>query len=296
LEEWEKAEKAFNSAIETNPQDWHCWFGLVKVHTKNLTDTKDKRHLSFLDKAKKIADSEGLVAIERAYSRYGENLQKYQQEAFQTIINRRQFGKKIGIVAIFAGIFISIVLVATLTPKRSTITFDARDGTVSTTSIKTRGNESLKLPYAMHSDFYCEGWYTSTQWKTKITENTYAKQSLSQNRTLYARWQRTKDIVLTSSNWKDFIYSVDRDGTKTQYIIPWDGGTHDALRKMGSTKSAYVIRVFVINVTMTGGGASHQFTHTDITPSALFPRGTSVSVSGTVKVTFMEQAGGGWAW
>jgi len=65
---------------------------------------------------------------------------------------------------------------------------------------------------------------------------------------------------------------------------------------MGSTKSAYVIRVFVINVTMTGGGVSHQFTHTDITPSALFPRGTSVSVSGTVKVTFMEQAGGGWAW
>ena len=102
LEDYLKAEIAFNNAINQNPADWRGWFGIVKTKTSNFTDYDDISHLEYLKKAKKVANKKQQLEIELLYKDYqrikkikdsghsekyinykeknGEKLQKYQQK------------------------------------------------------------------------------------------------------------------------------------------------------------------------------------------------------------------------
>ncbi|MBQ9493831.1 MAG: InlB B-repeat-containing protein [Oscillibacter sp.] len=72
-------------------------------------------------------------------------------------------------------------------PVRYTVFFNANGGTVDPNSKEVRDSEKYgELPIPTRTNYSFDGWYTSTDGGTKITENSTV--NLSGNQTLYAHW------------------------------------------------------------------------------------------------------------
>ena len=80
------------------------------------------------------------------------------------------------------------------------VTFNSNGGTVSGTGTKTvtSGEKYGTLPTATRNSYTFDGWYTSENGGTKITENTTV--SLTGNQTLYAHWTAVKKYGVTIYN------------------------------------------------------------------------------------------------
>ena len=85
LGEFDKAEKLYTQAINENPADWHGWFGMVKVKTKDFSDLDDISHCDFLIKAKKVANVEQKIEIDNLYKEY-----KYKIEQKQLMLEKQR--------------------------------------------------------------------------------------------------------------------------------------------------------------------------------------------------------------
>lgn len=107
LGEFEKAEKMYLQAIDMKPKDYRSWFGIVKVRTKNFSNLEDKSHLDFLEKAKKVADEEQKVAIEKEYEEY---ILKIEQEKTRQKLEgkQRKIKKLVGILSVVLVLIIGI--------------------------------------------------------------------------------------------------------------------------------------------------------------------------------------------
>jgi len=91
-------------------------------------------------------------------------------------------------------------LYAHWTAKTYTVTFNANGGNLSDNSyitVKT-GSRYGTLPTATRNSYTFDGWYTSENGGTKITENTTV--SLTGNQTLYAHWTAVKKYGVTIYN------------------------------------------------------------------------------------------------
>ena len=91
-------------------------------------------------------------------------------------------------------------LYAHWTEKTYTVTFNANGGNLSGNSyitVKT-GSRYGTLPTATRNSYTFDGWYTSENGGTKITENTTV--SLTGNQTLYAHWIAVKKYGVTIYN------------------------------------------------------------------------------------------------
>ena len=91
-------------------------------------------------------------------------------------------------------------LYAHWTEKTYTVTFNANGGNLSGNSyitVKT-GSRYGTLPTATRNSYTFDGWYTSENGGTKITENTTV--SLTGNQTLYAHWTAVKKYGVTIYN------------------------------------------------------------------------------------------------
>ena len=74
LNMYDKAKKAYMTAIELNPADWRGWFGVVKACTRNFTDYTDTTHYSYYAKAEKVATKEQLIEIKSLYMPYQQKI------------------------------------------------------------------------------------------------------------------------------------------------------------------------------------------------------------------------------
>ena len=121
LGEWDKAQKAYEKAIEDNPSDWRTWFGVVKCKTENFNNFKDKSHLEYLEKARKVADEKGKDELEKLYLPFQNEIQKIdfkKKELFELELktektNHEKKSAIIGFLLLFS--FIALVLFLLLT-------------------------------------------------------------------------------------------------------------------------------------------------------------------------------------
>lgn len=94
------------------------------------------------------------------------------------------------------------ILYARWSAAKSTVSFNANGGSVSTSSITvTYGSTYGTLPTPTKTGYTFNGWYTSTNGGTKITSSTSV--SITSAQTLYAQWtvnNYTYNIVYKSSN------------------------------------------------------------------------------------------------
>lgn len=121
LNEFAKAEEAYNKAIRLNPADWRGWFGIVKCATNNFTNYTDKTHLEYLDKAKTVANEKERKEIDELYNPFKKEKEELTRKEYQEYITNRNSlerlkeetqkkkKKKIKIVSIVAIICIIIV-------------------------------------------------------------------------------------------------------------------------------------------------------------------------------------------
>ena len=137
-------------------------------------------------------------------------------------------------------IVFNLVFNATADKKYSTITFDAGDGVASeTTQIKYVGFPYGDMPTAYRNGYMLDGWYTNTNYTTKVTEETV--DSSVNDRTLYAKYTAlgtgeellaTKLVVDVYGKTDSYLYHHinDANGYGEQSIDAWtsqnanDGG------------------------------------------------------------------------
>jgi len=294
LKEYQKAESAFNNAIEIAPQDWRCWFGLVKVHTKSFSDLKDKRHLTFLEKAKKVANVLDNKEIDKFYKNYTDKIiaekEKTDLERNNAKIKRNKTSKKIAIWLSVACLVIAAIITPIIyslnpkPPKIYTITLDTRGGTCSQTSIQSDDYP----PIPTHSQYVFDRWYTSTNWITQGDSNWRA--SIKSDATLYARWAKEEKINLNNDNWKNY-FSIEYKA-----ISIYEPHRVYATLKLNDLKYDQITSLEIISVTF---GSNTTFTARLSTsvPSATTIIGTGNSVtavSGQIGLYTFEKSGGGW--
>ncbi len=94
LGEFGKAENLYMEVINTNPADWRGWFGMVKIKTKNFSDTDDREHLEFLSKAKKVARDEQREEIDKQYKEYALKIAKEKAEKDEFFRRRKLIEEK----------------------------------------------------------------------------------------------------------------------------------------------------------------------------------------------------------
>lgn len=80
LNMYDKAKKAYMTAIELNPADWRGWFGMVKICTRNFTDYADTTHYSYYAKAGKVATKEQQIEIRKLYTPYQNKIKEIERE------------------------------------------------------------------------------------------------------------------------------------------------------------------------------------------------------------------------
>ncbi len=82
LDEWGKAEEAFNKAVDLAPADCRGWFGLVKVYTGDLTMAYPTEYEQYYIKAMRVANDEDrqtmLNIMQDYYQRVKGNLYPYE--------------------------------------------------------------------------------------------------------------------------------------------------------------------------------------------------------------------------
>ncbi|MBQ7407767.1 MAG: hypothetical protein IJW13_00610 [Clostridia bacterium] len=65
--DFEKAKTELESALKITTTDYRVYFGMVRVHTSDLTDYRNTTHQDYLNKAIQVADSEEKSVIMRLY-------------------------------------------------------------------------------------------------------------------------------------------------------------------------------------------------------------------------------------
>jgi len=74
LKNYCEARSFYEKAIAISPQDWRSWFGIVQCYTKNFTYF-EKEHLIPLSEARRLADYETNIKIEKEYENYAKQLE-----------------------------------------------------------------------------------------------------------------------------------------------------------------------------------------------------------------------------
>ena len=97
-----------------------------------------------------------------------------------------------------------------------TVTYDARGGTVSTTSVSVQNGTSLTLPTPTRANFVFVGWHTATTGGTKIG-NAGASHQPTQSRTLYARWVQSSIYGIEPSALSRFGTVTARDAASAVF-------------------------------------------------------------------------------
>ncbi|MDR2201627.1 MAG: hypothetical protein LBP26_02520, partial [Clostridiales bacterium] len=111
LNDYDNAEKQFKLAIEAEPSNWKGWFGIVECCTKNFTNLNDKRHKTYLERARKVADKESLSKMNSIYNSYANIVHKAVHKAKLKRESCIKFIVAVAVIfATFAFMLISIVI------------------------------------------------------------------------------------------------------------------------------------------------------------------------------------------
>jgi uncharacterized repeat protein (TIGR02543 family) len=302
LSEFESAESQFRVAIENDPSNWRCWFGLVKCYTKNFTDIRDVRHESLLQKAKIVASESEIEEINNLYASFSQRATLQRQKTGEEKTKRNALLKNIAIISVITIFVVSIIVGLVLLPKEHTITFDARGGTLSSTSEKSKGNETIYLPYPTRTGYTFRGWYTSTDWTVEVKSETYKNISLNNDIKLYARWSQNQTVTITESNYKTYLdLRIEEvlNFSYTQYRFNiWVYANDNSYL---SYPEKGVRNVNIISVVVNFGGQSRTFSSSTYFNYVVLPVGSgsilgtiSYTISGAVTADVFEKKGGGW--
>jgi len=70
LKDWEKAQEAFDKAVEAEPTNYKGYWGLVKTWTENFTDYYDVGHKEHIPRALNLSSGDEKAVIETQYNEY----------------------------------------------------------------------------------------------------------------------------------------------------------------------------------------------------------------------------------